>query len=291
MKSIIINADDFGLSRSINKGIIRAYREGVLTSASLLVNMPGFEDAVSLIKENPGLGIGLHINLFRGRPIMPPDKTTTITDKNGFFLSNILTIVTRIYQKRINIDELEAECVAQIKRGLDRGVNITHLDSEKHLHLINPVYNIVVKLAKKFGINKIRNINERPYILKFALGGRFIFNSSLGKTAMLSLLSMRRKKVNSINSIKTTDYSFGLLSSGSMTLNEYERLFKHLANGTTEISCHPGYIDEEWRNPPLNREKYYITTKRERELSALLAPGLKEIIQKLNIELINYKEL
>jgi len=291
MKSIIINADDFGLSRSINRGIIQAYKEGVLTSSSLLVNMPGFEDAVNLIKDNPGLDIGLHINFFRGRPVMPPDKTATITDAKGFFLQDVFSIATKIYQRRISLKELEAECEAQIKMALDKGINITHLDSEKHLHLISHVYNIVVKLAKKYGINKIRNINEYPYISRFLLNGKHIFNSSLCKTAILQLLSMCRKKINSLNSIKTADYSFGLWDSGSMTLSKYKRLFEHLANGTTEILCHPGYIDEEWRKPPLNREKYYMTLNREEELAALLSPRLKEIIQKLNIRLTNYEEL
>jgi len=289
MKRIIIHADDFGLSKSINQGIIKAYREGVLTSASLMVNMPGFENAVDSLKNNSALDIGLHINLFRGKPVIPFHAIRTLTDENGFFLQGVFKIVKRIYQKRLNLTELELECDAQMKKALDNGIKITHIDSEKHLHLFNHVYRIIVKLARKYGINKIRNINEYPYIARFMLDRNHIFNSSLCKATALQILSMRVKKINSINYIKSTDYSFGLL--GSMTLNKYERLFNYLEEGTTEILCHPGYIDEEWRQPPLNRERYYININREKELNALLSPALKETIHKLNIGLINYKEL
>lgn len=289
MKRIIINADDFGLSDSINQGIIKAYREGVLTSASLMVNMPGFENAVNFLKNNSGLDIGLHINLFRGKPLIPFCEIRTLTDENGSFLQSVFKIVKRIYQKKLSLFELELECDAQMKKALDSGIKITHIDSEKHLHLLSHVYKIVVKLARKYGINKIRNINEYPYIARFMLDRNHILNSSLCKAMALQVLSMRVKKINYINYINSTDYSFGLL--GSMTLNKYERLFNYLKDGTTEILCHPGYIDEDWRRPPLNRERYYVNINREEELSALLSPVLKEMIRKLNIELVNHKEL
>lgn len=291
MKSIIINADDFGLSRSINRGIIQVYKKGVLTSASLMVNMPGFEDAVDLIKSNPGLDIGLHTNIFRGKPILPYYKTRSLTDENGFFLQDIFKIAKRIYLKRIDFLELELECDAQIRKALDQGINITHLDSEKHLHLIGPFYKIIVKLARNYGIYKVRNINEYPYLIKFIFNQKAVLSSSLYKIIVLQFLSRCRKKLNLINSIKTTDYSFGLYETGSMRLDKYEKLLNFLKDGVTEIFCHPGYIDNEWKKLPFNRERFCVNMNREQELNALLSPNLKEIINRLNIKLINYKVL
>lgn len=291
MKRIIINADDFGLSKGINKGIIKAYREGIVTSASLMVNMPAFEDAVGLIKDNPGLDVGLHINFLRGRPVFPFDKNNTLTDKNGFFLGSVFRIAGRIYQRRINLVELELECDAQIRKALDRDINITHIDSEKHLHLISHVYKIIIKLAKKYGINKIRNINEFPYIVRFIFNKKNIFDFSLYKAALLYFLPLSKKRINSSNFVKTVDYSFGLFDGRGMISDRYEKIFNYLKDGTTEIFCHPGYIDEEWRQSPLNSEKYFINTNREKELEALLSSRLKEIIYKLDIELINYRKL
>lgn len=291
MKQIIINADDFGLNKGINRGIIRAYKEGILTSASLMVNMLGFEDAVSLIRENPGLGIGVHLNFFRGAPVLPLQKTATLVGKDGFFLQDIFKIIKKIYEKRLSFLELEAECEAQINKVLERGIRITHIDSEKHLHLISHVYEIVVRLAKKYGINTIRNINEYPYILKFMLRGGKILSLTLVEITLLQILSQRKKKINSINSIKTVDYSFGLLNRDGMTLSKCERLFEYLKEGTTEIFCHPGYIDGEWQSAPLNKQRYYINTFRERELEVLLSPRLKEAIHNLNIKLVNFSKL
>ncbi len=291
MKQIIINADDFGLGKGINRGIIRAYKEGVLSSASLMVNMPGFEDAASLIRENPGLGIGLHLNFFRGTPVLPIQKTATLVGKDGFFLQDIFKIIKHIYEKRISLLELETECEAQINKALEKGIPITHIDSEKHLHLISRVYEIIVRLAKKHGINTIRNINEYPYMLEFVLRGGQISSTALGRIALLQILSRSKKKINSANSIKTADYSFGLLERNGMSLNKCERLFEYLKDGTTEIFCHPGYIDEEWQSAPLNKQRYYINTARERELEVLLSPRLKEAIHNLNIGLVDFSML
>jgi len=215
----------------------------------------------------------------------------TLVGKDGFFLQDIFKIMKRICEKKVSFLELEAECEAQINKALERGIRITHIDSEKHLHLISQAYEIAVRLAKKYGINTIRNINEYPYILKFILSGRQILSPRLGKVMLLQMLSQRKKKINSINSIKTADYSFGLLDRGGMTSNKYERLFEYLKDGTTEIFCHPGYIDEEWRSAPLNKQRYYINAVRECELGVLLSPRLKEVIRNLNIELVNFSKL
>ncbi len=142
MKRIIINADDFGLSKGINSGIIKAYQEGILTSASLIVNMPGFEDAVKLAKENLGLGVGIHINIIRGKPILHFDKVKSFTDDRGYFLQNPLKVLMTMCTRKLNLKELEMECRAQIEKGLQHGIAITHIDSEKHLHLLRPIFEI-----------------------------------------------------------------------------------------------------------------------------------------------------
>jgi len=291
MKSVIISADDFGLTESINKGIIQAYKEGAVSSASLMVNMPGFEDAVSLIKDNHGLDIGLHVNIYRGKPVLQEGRIRSLIDENGFFLQDIFKIAKGIYQKSINFSELESECDAQIRRALDRGINITHLDSEKHLHLIGPLYKVIVRLMKKYGIHKIRNINEGLYLAKFIFNQKIDPGLSLCKTIILQFLSMRRKKFNLKNSIKTTDYSFGLYETGDMVLDKYEKVLKSLQDGVTEIFCHPGYCDTPCGKPSSVSGRFYPKMNRRAELDALLSPRLKEMMDRLGIGLITYKTL
>jgi predicted glycoside hydrolase/deacetylase ChbG (UPF0249 family) len=124
----IINADDFGLSRGINDGIITAHQNGILTSATLMANMPGFDHAVGLAQNNPKLGVGIHLNIVR---------------KNG-----------------VQPEEIEREFRAQIEKTLAAGIRISHLDSEKHAHTIPLVFGIAVKLASEYKIQRIRFINE-----------------------------------------------------------------------------------------------------------------------------------
>jgi len=289
MRRAIINADDFGLSEGINKGIIEGFHAGVLTSASLLVNMPGFENAVRLAKENPDISLGLHINIFRGLPVMPAGKVKTLLNNRGSFLESIFKIIRRLYLKQIDLQELELECGAQIRRALDRGLKIDHLDSEKHIHLLGGVYPAVVRSMQKYAIDKVRNINEYPYLYSLGKQDCLFRPGSFLKASVLQLLSSSKKKINSEYSIKTADYSFGIFHTGRMTADKYMKLFSNLKEGVTEVICHPGYINGEWSAGPLSRQKYYINGARQAELSGLA--GLKELSRQNKIDLINYREL
>lgn len=290
MKRVIINADDFGLSRGINRGIIKAYQAGLLTSASLMVNMPAFEDAVGLLKENPGLKVGIHINIVRGKPILPSSKVKSLTSK-GYFLKNILKVIGAIYLRRIGLKELELECRAQIEKALNRDIAITHLDSEKHIHMIKPVFEVIVKIAKEYGISKIRYINGMPYFYQNITNLSTILKGHFYKSLLLSLASIQNRSIIRKYNLKTTNYFYGSFDVNGMTTPKYERILLGLKNGTTEIMCHPGYIDKEWEDYPLCLEKFYLNVNREKELNALIDPKLKELVRKSNIELISYNEL
>jgi predicted glycoside hydrolase/deacetylase ChbG (UPF0249 family) len=215
----------------------------------------------------------------------------TLVNERGKFLQNISEITARIYLRRLSLIELERELDIQIKTALNRGVKISHLDSEKHLHLINPVYRIVVRLAKKYSIDKIRNINSSARFYAFLIGKRYLFRSMFGNTAILKFLASGKKEINRDNQIKTTDAAFSLTEVLRISSNKYEELFNSFQEGTTELFCHPGYIDSEWNRPPLSEEKFYVNLNRENELKTLLSGSLREAIMKLKIELINYYQL
>ena len=96
MKQLILNADDFGMPRGVNEGIIRAHRDGVLTSATLMANGPEFEDAVSRAKSNPKLGVGCHLVLVGGPAIAPRDKISSLVDANGNLPESLAGLVGRL---------------------------------------------------------------------------------------------------------------------------------------------------------------------------------------------------
>ncbi len=126
-RRLIVNADDFGLSRSVNRGILETHERGVVTSCTLLANGPAFEDGLKLLRETPGLGVGIHLNPLRGRPVSPAESLPRLTRNGSFHLK--LTGLIRL-PFRLIAEELEREYRAQIEKVLDHGLRPTHLDGE-----------------------------------------------------------------------------------------------------------------------------------------------------------------
>ncbi|SDD33706.1 hypothetical protein SAMN05421663_10991 [Terribacillus halophilus] len=155
MKKLIINADDFGYSRAVNYGIYDCYQRGVLTSATMMVNMPGAEHAAELAREQKGLGVGIHLVLTCGEPLLSTHKT--IVDSDGLFRN------LAFYQGSYTIDpeEVEAEWEAQIKRFLSFGLKPTHLDSHHHINAYKDIAQVFLQLAQKYNL-PVRHNMELP---------------------------------------------------------------------------------------------------------------------------------
>lgn len=138
---LIVNADDFGLSEAVNYGILKAYKEGVVTSTTIMANMPGYEHAIQLAKENPGLHIGVHLTLTTYKPLLKSHKH--IVMENGYFHD----------KSKINeIDNEEAylELKAQIEKVLESGIKIDHLDSHHHIHIEPILKEVMERLSKEY---------------------------------------------------------------------------------------------------------------------------------------------
>ncbi|WP_019420257.1 carbohydrate deacetylase [Paenibacillus sp. OSY-SE] len=135
---LIINADDFGLSRSVNEGIAAAHHAGTVTSTSLMVNMPGFYDAVSLAKAIPSLGVGLHFNLTYGSPISEPAQVHSLIRHDRTFNGTHTDWIEQ---------DVERELYAQYRLMISNGLAPTHVDSHCHIHFDSPV---VYRVLKRF---------------------------------------------------------------------------------------------------------------------------------------------
>lgn len=133
MVKLIVNADDFGYSTEINRAIELAYKDGFLSSATLVANMEGFEEAIEIKKQLPHLGLGVHLNIFRGKSLK---KHTYLTNKDGLFHRSVVTLFLRfLFHRKQMIQEIREELCAQIERIQSNGIFIDHFDSEKHMHL------------------------------------------------------------------------------------------------------------------------------------------------------------
>jgi len=156
MAKIIVNADDFGYSKGVNYGIIEAHLQGIVNSATMMMNMYAVEHGVELAKKNPTLGLGVHLVLTAGKPLS--DGLETIVDENGSFHKQ-----TFWYSNpNVKIEEVENEWDAQIQRFLSFGLNPTHLDSHHHMHMIPILQPIIAKLSQKYNL-PVR-ISEKHHI-------------------------------------------------------------------------------------------------------------------------------
>jgi predicted glycoside hydrolase/deacetylase ChbG (UPF0249 family) len=282
MKKVIINADDFGLIRGVNEGIVKAHQEGILTSATLMANMPGFDHAVEMAGANPELGVGAHLNILRGQPLSPAQKVDSLLSRELRFIPSVANLLRRMALKRVSFDEIEREFRAQVEKVKGAGIDPSHIDSEKHIHLIRPLFRIVLKLAKEYKIDKIRFIQE--YCISARPGQMFksMFIS-------LSLTSMKKKMVQ--EGIRSPDNFYGVCDSGRITAAKIRRALQKAKEGVTEIMVHPGFITQEMIELEKQIGPYYINKYREKELDALLDEKLPEIIADMGIQLINFNHL
>ena len=146
MSKLIVNADDFGYCESVNYGIISAHRNGIVTSTTMMANMPGFDHAVNLLKENKNIGCGVHMTLSCNRPLNSNFKS--LVDENGMFHRRINEEIIN----KIDLDELYYEFCSQIDKVKNAGVEITHLDSHHHVHTLKNLRPVIERVLEKYDL-------------------------------------------------------------------------------------------------------------------------------------------
>ncbi|MDD8025185.1 MAG: ChbG/HpnK family deacetylase [Acidobacteriota bacterium] len=282
MSRIIINADDFGLCACVNEGIIEAHRNGALSSATLMANMPGFDQAVALSRENPRLGVGIHLNLVRGLPLSPAARVSTLLGPDGRFLGSPVKLMRRLAAGRASLAEVEVELRAQIEKTLAAGLRPSHVDSEKHMHAYPPVFRTAARLAGEYGIGGIRFIRE------FRLS-RHAAQSA--KAVLLTLWSARARAAVREAGLVITDRFYGICNSGRMTAADLRRLIGRSGRGSAEIMIHPGFVRPELFALEALTGPYFINRFREGELRAVTDPSVRAQFVPGGPELTSYHGL
>jgi hopanoid biosynthesis associated protein HpnK len=268
---LIVNADDFGLNSSTNHAIIRAHQEGILTSCSLMVNEPGFEEAVQLARENPRLGIGLHLTFLSGHSTLPHEKIPGLVNEKQEFDASPVRVGFKYFFKRELREQLRAEMLAQFEKFRATGLPLDHVDSHHHLHAHPTLFKIVIESAADLGITHLRLTSE-PFGVhaRLALGYR-VERLSHG-LAYWILAGGARRKLRRMD-IKHTDAVFGLLQDARVDETYLERLLPKLPFGVSEIYSHPS----------LDVFKH--------EMEALISPRIRALAESLAIRLIRYQDL
>lgn len=270
-RRLVVNADDFGRSQSINAAVIRAHRDGILTTASLMVNESPCAEAVELAKQNPRLGVGLHLTLLMGRSALPAAEIPGLVNERGEFLNDPVKVGFLYFFRRELREQLRKEIHAQFARFGATGLTLDHVNGHLHLHLHPTVFSILIQDAEKLGIERMR-LTHDPFWMDVPLArGQRIYRAMHGLIYWI-LSGVARARFRK-KRIRHTERVFGLLQNARVDETYVSKLLPVLPAGDSELYSHPSL--DEFKN----------------EFDALVSPRVKEQVQKLGIELIRYQDL
>jgi predicted glycoside hydrolase/deacetylase ChbG (UPF0249 family) len=242
-RQLVVNADDLGLTTAINDGIFHAHDRGVLTSASLLASASATGDAIGRLRTRPTLGVGCHLTLVDGRPTMPPHRVPTLVDDDGQFRSSWKSFISACLFGQVSLHEVERELTAQVFRLTEEGLRLTHLDTHKHIHVYPPIFDVVARVATRFGIPVLRVPQERGWLFSEDRSVR----RTIRRQWLLNLAtwSWNRRNYNVAARwrLQTPDF-VGRVHTGVLSLSGLEQAVRRMRPGVTELMVHPGFVDD-----------------------------------------------
>lgn len=290
MKNLIVNADDLGWTEGVNRGIAEAHRNGIVTSASLLANGAAFDSGLTLARSTPGLGVGVHLNLTDGAPVAPRELVASLLNEAAEFEGGPEALLLRIAKRDVALTEVEQEWEAQIEKVFEAGVQPTHLDGHKHVHMLPGLLEIALRLAKRHNIAAMRVAHEESSLRAALSAGDELHATVVLKQGVqargLKLLARDAHKMAERSGIASTDYFCGIAQTGVLSKRGVLQMLASLPEGTTELMCHPGYVDAD-----LQKSATRLLQSRQTELEILTDKEIRKKIVALGIRLINYEEI
>jgi hopanoid biosynthesis associated protein HpnK len=286
MRRLIINADDFGLTRGVNRAILEAHHRGVVTSATLMAAGKAFEDAARAALSTPRLSVGCHVVLVNGRALLPQTQIPTLLSK-GQFPSRLLQFARLALAGKFDPAEIEAEATAQFGRLRAAGISLSHFDTHKHTHLFPAVARSLLRAAQACGIRAVRNPFAPRRSLPLAtmvrtpqLWSRWLQMRTLG------IFSYRFRRLVKEAGMVTTDGCLGIEVTGRLDERAFVAIAAAVPEGTWELVCHPGYDDTD-----LGQVGTRLRASRTLELEILTSPAARDALARRGIELISFRDL
>ncbi|HEX9944764.1 MAG TPA: ChbG/HpnK family deacetylase [Thermoanaerobaculia bacterium] len=271
MRALIVTADDVGLHPGMTLGAIQAHDQGIVTACSVVAAGRACERAVELLRDRPGLDVGVHLALVGERPLSPPERVRSLVGRDGAFLKDFRAFTRRYLLGGIAASEIEEELRRQIERLLAAGLTVVHANSHQHLHVLPRVFEVVLRLAEEYRIPFVR-VPREP-------AARGLSPRAL----QIGILNRIGKRLE-VRSIRTVDRTVGILDAGKLT---FERLSSILAGveGVTELVCHPGLGDEALAT------EYDWGYGWDRETAALCDPRVREALRERGIEIATFSRI
>ena len=270
-RRLIVNADDFGRSSSINRAVIQAHQRGILTTASLMVNGAAVEEAVELAREHPCLGVGLHLTLSNGTSALPNAEIPDLVDSVGNFSNGPVAAGLKYFALPRFRTQLAREVAAQLEKFRATGLPLDHVNGHLQFHLHPTVFSIILPNARAWGIDRMR-VTREPFFINARLArGHWLYRIS--HAIIFKILGARSAAILDHSKIRYTPRVFGLLQNARVDENYIRKLLPQLPAGDSELYSHPSL--DEFRH----------------EYDALVSPAVREDVERLEIKLIRYADL
>ncbi len=293
MRRLIVNADDFGMTRGINRAIVEGSKNGIITSTTLMATASAFNHAVSEAQAfSARVSVGCHVVLLDGTPALQPENVQTLLQPSlptstPEFRIKLNDFARAAFTGNLDPSQVESEAAAQMQRLQDAGIQLSHFDCHKHAHMFPAVLRPLLRAANDHGVRAVRNPFGRLLPLPV---GRILRNPNLWRRVselgvLRSFAAGFRREVNQ-HGLRTPDGSVGVLDTGTLDLESFLVVVDALPEGTWEFVCHPGYNDAE-----LDQVRTRLRQSRETELSVLTSPDVRAALERLGIELISYRDL
>jgi chitin disaccharide deacetylase len=271
MRRLIVNADDFGRSHSINQAVIKGHQRGILTTTSLMVNGAACAEAVAFARQNPRLGVGLHLSLAFGTSALPHSEIPDLVDADGNFSNDPIATGFKYFAQRGCHLQLEKEVAAQFERFRQTGLPLDHVNGHLHFHLHPTILKIIARHAREWNVRYFR-LTRDPFFLNARLArGRWFYR--LSHAIIFSALSRRAVKGFAGWNVRSPAHVFGLLQHGLVDEDFILRLLPELPAGDSELYSHPS----------LDEFKH--------EFDAFVSPDVRATIERCGIKLIRYADL
>lgn len=270
MRYLIVNADDYGLTEGVSRGILQAHQVGILTSTTFMVNFPWSESMAALLPEAPDLGVGIHLNITSGGPVLPPAEVPSLVDARGQFGKGMLHLLLQV-----DLEHLRREWMAQVEKGIGLlGRKPTHLDTHRYLQGHPGYARVMVEIARRYAIPAVRHL----YPEMLPKGTFSPFNP------VSYLMNHYLRRAAAVVDGSGVAHPDGTLV-GDFDLPLLLHRLGQVGEGVTELVSHPGIVDEALR------ALSSLTTHREVELAALTAGEARQRLADAGIQLVTYAHL
>ncbi|HCU59191.1 MAG TPA: hypothetical protein DIC64_04335 [Alphaproteobacteria bacterium] len=266
---VIFNADDFGISIGVNTAIKKAYDEGILNAASLMVNQKYAPQAVELSQQMPDLDLGLHVNLTNEYPALDSSKLPLLTGDDGKFKNGFVKLLLLAFVKPKKLrDEVKSEIEAQIIKAQKMGVKLTHIDSHRHVHMIPLIFKVMLELKEKYGIERIRVMNECALMtMKTNKNKAYLFDGGLIKYFLLRFFAV-------LNGYSSKTYFYTMLYTCKLSKEHFEKVLIPEGFEAAEVMIHPSVTAIDQAHPEDIFDENVLSDWRNKELETLMDKSL-----------------